>query len=145
MRIVVMGFMVAAIVLLSAPTEAQSARELVLASYICPRIKPNPMQFGFASWYGQELQGNPTANGEIYDMNGLTVAHRSLPFGTRLRITNLRNHRSLILRVNDRGPFSPRRIVDVSWAAAKKLGFMGSGIALVSAEVLGRPDERSRD
>lgn len=144
MRIVVMSFIVAALVVLSAPNEARSASRVWLPSPSSNHsISCKAMQFGNASWYGEELQGSPTADGEIYDMNSFTAAHPTLPFGTMLRVTNLRNQRSLVLRVNDRGPFSRRRIVDVSWAAAKRLGFLEAGVASVRAEVLGISDDRS--
>jgi len=94
---------------------------------------------GIASWYGAELQGNVTASGEVFDMNRLTAAHRDLPLGTRIIVRNLQNSRSATLRVNDRGPNIPNRMVDVSRAAAKALGFLNSGLAIVQIEVLPAP------
>ncbi len=94
-------------------------------------------QEGMASWYGAPYHGRTTASGERYDREGLTAAHRSLPFGTRIRVTNLANGRSLILRVTDRGPFKPDRILDVSRRAARELDFLGPGTAPVRLEVLG--------
>lgn len=82
-------------------------------------------QFGKASWYGNQFQGQPTANGESFDMNQMTCAHRSLPLGALIRVTNLRNHRSVVVRVNDRGPMITSRVVDLSYAAARLLGFRG--------------------
>ena len=82
-------------------------------------------QIGRASWYGEELQGQQTASGEDFDMNQLTCAHRSLPLGATVLVTNLRNHRSVLVRVNDRGPVPESRIIDLSYAAAKILGFHG--------------------
>jgi rare lipoprotein A len=82
-------------------------------------------QFGRASWYGRPFQGQATASGELYNMNSMTCAHRSLPLGTSVLVTNLRNHRSVIVRVNDRGPVLESRVVDLSYAAAKALGFHG--------------------
>lgn len=93
-------------------------------------------QFGRASWYGHALQGMPTATGEAYDMNAMTCAHRTLPLGSLIRVTNLRNHRSLVLRVNDRGPMVETRVVDLSYAAAKRLGFSGRGIAKVRIDLV---------
>jgi rare lipoprotein A len=93
-------------------------------------------EIGLASWYGRELQGNLTASGEAYDLNALTAAHQTLPFGTILRVTNLANWKSVLLRVNDRGPHLARRVLDVSWAAAKRLEFLDSGTARVSVEVV---------
>jgi rare lipoprotein A len=91
---------------------------------------------GVASWYGVPYHGRTTASGETYDMNDLTAAHPSLPFGARVRVTNLGNGRSLVLRINDRGPFVERRIIDVSKRAAKELGFLRDGLARVRVEVL---------
>lgn len=93
-------------------------------------------QFGRASWYGHALQGLPTATGEAYDMNAMTCAHRTLPLGSLVRVTNLRNHRSLVLRVNDRGPMVETRVVDLSYAAAKRLGFSHIGTARVRLDLV---------
>jgi rare lipoprotein A len=82
-------------------------------------------QFGRASWYGSAFQGQATASGELFNMNSMTCAHRSLPLGTTVLVTNLRNHRSVLVRVNDRGPVPESRVVDLSYAAAKLLGFRG--------------------
>jgi rare lipoprotein A len=84
-------------------------------------------QIGQASWYGRYFQGKKTANGEQYDMNGLTCAHRRLPLNTWIRVTNLRNRRSVFVRVNDRGPMPEDRIVDLSYGAAKAVGITGVG------------------
>lgn len=82
-------------------------------------------QVGRASWYGRPFQGQATASGEPYNMNSMTCAHRSLPLGASVLVTNLRNHRSVLVRVNDRGPVPESRVVDLSYAAAKILGFRG--------------------
>jgi rare lipoprotein A len=82
-------------------------------------------QLGRASWYGGAFQGQATASGEPFDMNSMTCAHRSLPLGTTVLVTNLRNHRSVLVRVNDRGPVPESRVVDLSYAAARILGFRG--------------------
>jgi rare lipoprotein A len=82
-------------------------------------------QIGRASWYGGMFQGQKTASGEKYNMNSMTCAHRSLPLGASVLVTNLRNHRSVLVRVNDRGPVPESRVVDLSYAAAKILGFRG--------------------
>jgi len=95
-------------------------------------------QVGVASWYGEKFQGRKTAGGERFDMNGMTCAHRSLPLGTWLRVTNLKNHRTAYVRVNDRGPVLEGRIVDLSLAAARTLGLAGLG--KVSLEPLGSGD-----
>lgn len=94
------------------------------------------VEVGFASYYGREFQGRRTANGERYDATELTAAHRSLPFGTLLRITHLGNGREVVLRVNDRGPHVRGRLVDVSLRAARELGFVRDGLARVRVEVL---------
>lgn len=91
---------------------------------------------GVASYYGDELAGHPTASGERFDPTELTAAHRSLPFGTKLRVTNLRNGRTVVVRVNDRGPFARRRIIDLSYAAARRLGMIETGIARVRLDLL---------
>lgn len=91
---------------------------------------------GIASWYGAYFNGRPTANGEIYDMNDLTAAHKTLPMPSMVRITNLENGRSLKLRVNDRGPFVDGRIIDVSRRASQLLGFHHQGTAQVKVEIL---------
>jgi rare lipoprotein A len=82
-------------------------------------------QTGRASWYGRAFQGQATASGEPFNMNSMTCAHRSLPLGASVLVTNLRNHRSVLVRVNDRGPVPESRVVDLSYAAAKILGFRG--------------------
>jgi len=92
------------------------------------------MQVGLASWYGRRFQGHRTASGEAFDLNMLTCAHRTLPIGTLLRVTNLLNRRSIMVRVNDRGPVDGERIVDLSYAAARSLGFNGRGNARVRLE-----------
>ena len=93
-------------------------------------------QTGRASWYGRLFQGRATANGENFDMNGLTCAHRSLPMGSLIRVTNLGNQKSVVVRVNDRGPIRRSRVIDLSYAAARFLGFSGNGTAQVRLELL---------
>jgi rare lipoprotein A len=93
-------------------------------------------QIGRASWYGKLFQGQKTASGEDFDMNAMTCAHRSLPMGSLIKVTNLRNHRSVIVRVNDRGPVPESRIVDLSYAAARFLGFGARGTAPVRLELI---------
>src|SRR5262249_10410144 len=91
---------------------------------------------GTASWYGSDFHGRRTANGETYDMNGLTAAHTTLPMPTIVRVTNLDNGRSVVVRINDRGPFVEDRIIDLSRAGARELGFEGQGLARVRVTVL---------
>jgi hypothetical protein len=91
---------------------------------------------GVASWYGAEFAGRPTANGEIYDPSQMTAAHRTLPFGTFVRVTNTNNGLYAVVRINDRGPFAKGRIIDVSRAAAEVLGMVGPGTAQVRLELI---------
>ena len=95
------------------------------------------VQEGIVSWYGERFHNRPTASGELFDFADLTMAHPSLPFGTKVRVTNLRNGRSVVVRVNDRGPFVGSRIADLSQAAAASLGMLSRGIARARIEVLG--------
>lgn len=94
---------------------------------------------GVASWYGQDFHGRPTANGEIYDMYGLSAAHRLMPLGTIAKVTNRENGRSVAVKVNDRGPFVRGRILDLSYGAAKELEMTAAGTAPVTIEVIERP------
>ncbi|MDX2472576.1 MAG: septal ring lytic transglycosylase RlpA family protein [Candidatus Krumholzibacteria bacterium] len=91
---------------------------------------------GLASYYGHQYHGRTTANGETYDENAMTAAHRTLPFGTRVRVTNLENGKEVLLRINDRGPFVEGRIIDVSWRAAQDLDFVQEGVVKARVEVL---------
>lgn len=94
------------------------------------------VQQGAASWYGNPFHGRKTASGEIYNMNEMTAAHKELPLGTKVEVTNLANGRKVIVRVNDRGPFHSNRVLDLSRAAAKKLGTLNSGVAQVRIRAL---------
>ncbi len=93
---------------------------------------------GTASWYGPKFDGHRTASGERYDMRKLTAAHPNLPFGTLVQVTNLENGRQVVVRINDRGPFGRRRIIDLSYAAARELAMVGPGTAHVELALLGR-------
>jgi rare lipoprotein A len=101
-----------------------------------PKEDYNHDETGIASWYGTKFHGRKTANGEIYDMNALTAAHRTLPMPSYVRVTNLENGRSLVLRVNDRGPFARSRVIDVSRRGAQLLGFQQQGTAKVRVQIL---------
>lgn len=92
---------------------------------------------GLAAFYTRRLDGHLTASGERFNSNALTAAHKTLPLGTRVRLTNVKNHRSVIVRVNDRGPFTPGREISVTRRAAQKLGFVRAGTAEVQIDVLG--------
>ena len=121
---------------------------MALASLGCSSTSPDPgaaevsapsVETGMASYYADKFQGRKTANGETYDQNKMTAAHRTLPFGTRVRVTNLENDRSVELRINDRGPFVEGRIIDVSYRAARELDFVKAGLVKVRVEVLSLP------
>ena len=94
---------------------------------------------GIASWYGPGFDGNLTANGEIYDMNGISAAHKTLPFGTIVRVVDLDTGRSIVVRINDRGPFVEGRIIDLSKGAAEKLGMVERGIIPVGLRIVRWP------
>ncbi len=98
------------------------------------------VETGMASWYGNPYHGRKTSNGEIYDMEELTAAHLQLPFNTVVRVTNLETEQSVDVRINDRGPFSKDRIIDLSRAAARQIGMLGPGTAMVRLEVMEAPE-----
>jgi rare lipoprotein A len=105
---------------------------------------PGPsIQTGVASWYGPGFHGRTTANRETYDMYDATAAHKTLPFGTRVLVTNLDNGKSAIVRINDRGPFVGDRIIDLSYSAAYLLDMLGPGTAMVRLEILSAPPRAS--
>jgi rare lipoprotein A len=91
---------------------------------------------GMASWYGPKFHGKPTASGEAFDQTALTAAHRTLPFGSRVRVRDARTGRSVVVRINDRGPFAKGRVIDLSKAAARKIGLVERGVGRVTLEVL---------
>ena len=113
-----------------------------VARAVKARVKKAKRESGVASYYGPEFAFRRTANGEMFDPKDMTAAHRSLPFNTRIRVTNLANGRRVVLRVNDRGPYRKGRVIDVSYAAAKRLGFAKRGLARVRIDVLSK-DARS--
>ncbi len=100
------------------------------------KIKHRKIMNGISSFYAEDFHGKLTANGEVYDMYGVTAAHKTLPLNTVCRVTNLSNDRSLILRINDRGPYIKGRILDCSYGAAKKLDFIKQGTTEVKIEVI---------
>jgi rare lipoprotein A len=138
--------MVAALFLLAAcssnPHTSTAAKRHVGQPYsvngttYVPREEPGYDAVGIASWYGRRYHGRRTASGEIFDMNLPTAAHPTLPFGTRVQVTNLENGRAVVLKINDRGPFVRRRIIDVSRRAAQVLGFAKRGTARVRVQLL---------
>ena len=111
-----------------------------------PQEDVNYSAVGMASWYGDDFHGRYTANGEIFDMNSISAAHPTLPLPSYVRVTNLANHRSIVVRVNDRGPYVGNRVIDLSVKTAKLLGFYGNGLARVKVDYVGRaPLEGSDD
>ena len=113
------------------------SEDWLLASQRNSAGKQTPLvQTGFASWYGSDFNGRKTASGEHYDPEEMTAAHRTLPFGTFVRVINLRNNKSVIVRITNRGPFVRGRIIDVSRAAARRLNMMKSGVTRVRVEVI---------
>ena len=111
-----------------------------------PQLKPlraGTKQSGIASWYGEPYHGRRAANGEVYDMEKLTAAHRTWPFDTWVRVRNLDNGRSVNVRITDRGPFAGKRVIDLSRAAAREIGMIGPGTARVRLQVI-KPPRQSR-
>ncbi|HTM88337.1 MAG TPA: septal ring lytic transglycosylase RlpA family protein [Terriglobales bacterium] len=98
--------------------------------------RPTPYQVGTASWYGKQFEGKPTATGEPYDMHEFTAAHMTLPLGTWVKVTNLRNGNWVVVRINDRGPVVPGRIIDLSYGAARMLNFKARGLTRVRLDII---------
>jgi rare lipoprotein A len=137
------------------PSRLRARLALVLALFVlasCAQVNPphdgtreapsnctqarHYQEVGTASWYGREHHGRRTASGQTFNMHGLTAAHRTLPFGSRIRVTNVGNGRSVVLTVNDRGPFIKGRFLDVSYRAARDLNFVRAGITRVKVEAV---------
>jgi rare lipoprotein A len=123
----------------------EEGREPTLSPYVVNGEKyypvPNPdgfVEVGKASWYGRTFHGRPTASGEIYNMYKESAAHKTLPMGTYVKVVNLSNGRQIIVKINDRGPFVKGRIIDLSYAAGRKIGLIGPGVADVKITALGR-------
>jgi rare lipoprotein A len=119
-----------------APVAAVAPSPVEVPVPLPPVQEANYRETGIASWYGKELHGKQTANGEVFDMYGLSAAHRTLPLGTFVRVTNLDNFKSITVRINDRGPFFKSRFLDLSYGAAKELGFVSQGTARVKIETI---------
>lgn len=134
MRKLVLGLAVAGLTALSAPSVARQPASVQGLRVEAPEIQK--AEVGLASWYGAECHGNLTASGEIYDMNGFTAAHRTIPLGSLVKVTNLSNNRSVIVRVNDRGPGIEDRIIDLSLSAAQQLGYVYAGLTPVEVEIV---------
>lgn len=112
---------------------------IILLLLLLPPVLTALTETGQASWYGGKFQGRQTASGEIFDTEKLTAAHKTLPFGTQVEVTNLENGLKVVVRINDRGPFVEGRIIDLSRAAADALDMVGSGVARVEVKVVGQP------
>lgn len=140
---IVHGLAVAFLVALGAangPISSSAASSPKVGPTQAPQARHNshPYQVGTASWYGDYFEGRPTASGEPFNMYDMTAAHLTLPLGTLVRVTNLRNHRSVIVRINDRGPYVDGRIVDLSYNAARVLHFDQQGLQRVRLDVVPR-------
>jgi rare lipoprotein A len=142
-RLIAQGLTVAFVVSLGAAQGPDSsgskrnspaARIAVSSSLIPPGS--HPYEIGTASWYGEDFDGKPTASGEPFNMYDLTAAHPTLPLGTFVKVTNLHNRRAVVVRINDRGPMVPGRIIDVSYGAAKVLKFYTKGIQRVRLDIV---------
>lgn len=117
-------------------TLAAATADLAVAADVSEPFAETEIGGGMASYYGRELAGNRTASGERFDPGQLTAAHRTLPFGSRVRVTNVATGDSIVVRINDRGPFSHGRVIDVSHAAAREIGMHRSGTARVKLALL---------
>lgn len=141
---IVQGLAVALLVALAAangPISSSAASNPKFGPNQAPKAPDQhtkPYQVGTASWYGDYFEGRPTASGEPFNMYDMTAAHLTLPLGTLVRVTNLRNHRSVIVRINDRGPYVDGRIVDLSYNAARVLHFDQQGLQRVRLDVVPR-------
>jgi rare lipoprotein A len=131
---------VLAFLTLATPVFAQSAAPAPSATASAAAT----VETGRIAWYGKKFAGRKTASGERFDPDALTMAHKSLPFGTRVKITNLKNKKSVTVRVNDRGPTQPDRIGDVSLAAARALGMVRTGVIDAELVVVSAPPEKKR-
>jgi rare lipoprotein A len=126
---------------------AASAGSLLTGCAVKPMITAMATQEGLASYYSYEFQGRPTSSGEIFDTEKLTAAHRQYPFGTRVRVTNVRTQKNVEVKINDRGPMKPERVIDLTLAAAKEIGLVEKGVERVRVEVLewGPPPKKKAD
>lgn len=136
-----LNFAGAVVAILVGLTGAQAASPADHVTSKPAAVRHHWYQFGVASWYGRFFQGRTTASGEPYNEYALTCAQRTLPLGSLLRVTNLRNHKSVVVRVNDRGPVPQDRVIDLSYAAAQMLGFSQRGLAPVKVELIGPSTE----
>jgi rare lipoprotein A len=142
------AFLVAGLGAAQGPNISEAKSAPVSSAQVRPVVrkqagKTKPFQVGTASWYGESFDGKPTASGEPYDMYDMTAAHLTLPMGSHVKVTNLRNGKSVIVRVNDRGPIVPGRIIDVSYGAAQALQFTHHGLQRVRLDVVSAPQQPS--
>jgi len=136
MKAVSLGVVILGLMLSSC---GKKAKVTPLAHAPTPQVHPGETERGVASWYGHPYHGRQAADGEIYDMETLVAAHRTLPFQTWVRVRNLTNNQTVDVRIIDRGPFVGGRIIDVSHAAAERIGLIGSGIAQVELTIISAP------
>src|SRR6195256_6775804 len=140
-----MAFLVASLGAAQGPNNSEATSVRARAVESKPEIRKQagkkvPYQIGTASWYGSYFDGKPTASGEAYDMHDLTAAHPTLPLGSYVRVTNLRNGRAVVVRVNDRGPIVQGRIIDLSYGAAQALQFKQRGLQRVRLDLVNPRD-----
>jgi rare lipoprotein A len=121
---------------ISGALQRSSPTEIATASKEAHPSKKQPYQVGTASWYGEQFDGKETASGQAFDMYDMTAAHPTLPLGTYVKVTNLRNRKAVVVRINDRGPVVEGRIIDLSYAAAQELGFQDRGLQKVRLDVV---------
>ncbi len=135
------AFMVIGLGAAQGPNNSEASSAQIRAVQANPEIrkqtgKNTPYQIGTASWYGEDFVGKPTASGEDFDMYDMTAAHPTLPLGSYVRVTNLRNGKAVVVKVNDRGPIVPDRIIDLSYAAAQALQFENRGLQRVRLDLV---------
>src|SRR5215469_2554921 len=116
--------------------------EAPLVAHLNPPVKPIKSWVGTASWYGPGFNGRKTANGELYDSEAFTAAHPNLPFGSLVRVVNLRNGKGELVRINDRGPYEEGREIDVSYRVARTLDLIHAGVSQVRLELMQLPERR---
>jgi len=132
-------FLILCLLIILGLVSCASSNKVVSSDVVYKQKEPETVgdiQYGVSSYYADKFHGRRTANGEIYDMYGISGAHQTLPLNSIVKITNLENNKNLVIRVNDRGPFLKERIFDCSYGAAVKLGFISKGTAIVKVEVL---------
>ncbi|PYX50802.1 MAG: hypothetical protein DMG79_04905 [Acidobacteria bacterium] len=142
------AFLVVSLGAAQGPNISEAKAAPLSSSRMSPEVRPQvvktkPYQVGTASWYGEIFDGKPTASGEPYDMYDMTAAHLKLPMGSYVKVTNLRNGRAVVVRVNDRGPIVPGRIIDLSYGAAQALQFKHRGLQRVRLDLVTPRDQKA--